>query len=41
LILSIQNKTMDEQLPLINEAFEIWKGALEQVDDVCIIGVKI
>ncbi len=24
-----------------NQTFENWKGSLEQVDDVCIVGVKI
>lgn len=41
LILSIQDKTMNEQHTIINDAFETWKGTLEQVDDVCVIGVKI
>jgi hypothetical protein len=41
LILSIQDKTMDEQKTIINNTFETWKGTLEQVDDVCIIGVRI
>lgn len=41
LILSIQDKNMDEQKTIINNTFETWKGTLEQVDDVCIIGVKV
>ena len=41
LLLSIQNHPMEKQCELINEAFENWKGNLEQVDDVCIIGVRI
>jgi len=41
LLLTIQNKTMTEQHNIINAAFEKWKGNLEQVDDVCIIGVRI
>jgi serine phosphatase RsbU (regulator of sigma subunit) len=41
LILSIQNKSMDEQKTILNESFNGWKGDLEQVDDVCVIGVKI
>ena len=41
LLLGIQGKTMDEQKELLNNAFENWKGNLEQVDDVCIIGVRI
>jgi tetratricopeptide (TPR) repeat protein len=41
LLLSIQNQPMDQQRELINQAFEKWRGDLEQVDDVCIIGVKV
>ena len=32
---------MDEQKNIVNSSFEKWKGDLEQVDDVCIIGVRI
>ncbi|TXB65841.1 tetratricopeptide repeat protein [Vicingus serpentipes] len=41
LLLSIQDKSMEEQKTIINEAFETWRGSLEQIDDVCVIGVKI
>lgn len=41
LILSVSNKPMFEQKLIIDETFESWKGGLEQVDDVCLIGVKI
>ena len=41
LLLEIHKKTMSEQKKLIEKAFEKWKGNLEQVDDVCVIGVKI
>ena len=41
LLLSIQDKTMEEQRVSIDEAFETWRGNVEQVDDVCVIGVKI
>ncbi|MCB0408585.1 MAG: tetratricopeptide repeat protein [Flavobacteriales bacterium] len=41
LLLSIQNETIEQQRELINQAFEEWKGDLEQLDDVCVIGVKI
>ena len=32
---------MEKQKQLIDEAFEKWKGNLEQLDDVCVIGIKI
>ena len=41
LILSIQDNTMAEQQIILARAFEDWKGGLEQVDDVIIIGVRI
>jgi len=41
LLLSIQDKNMAEQITVIDEAFETWRGDLEQIDDVCVIGVKI
>jgi serine phosphatase RsbU (regulator of sigma subunit) len=41
LLLSIQDKTMEEQRLLIDDAFEAWKDRFEQVDDVCVIGVSV
>jgi serine phosphatase RsbU (regulator of sigma subunit) len=41
LLVSIQHQTLAEQCNTINTEFEEWKGDLEQVDDVCIIGVRI
>ncbi|MFH2096685.1 MAG: DUF3856 domain-containing protein [Bacteroidota bacterium] len=41
LILSASNRPAEEQKKQITEAFNQWKGELKQVDDVCIIGVKI
>ncbi|MFT7611863.1 MAG: serine phosphatase RsbU (regulator of sigma subunit), partial [Parvicellaceae bacterium] len=41
LLLSIQDKSMEEQNTIIDEVFETWKGKFEQIDDVCIIGVRI
>jgi serine phosphatase RsbU (regulator of sigma subunit)/Tfp pilus assembly protein PilF len=41
LLLSIQKENMTTQKQLIDEAFENWKGNLEQLDDVCVIGVRI
>jgi serine phosphatase RsbU (regulator of sigma subunit) len=41
LLLSIQEKSMEEQRAIIDETFETWKGPLEQIDDVCVIGVRI
>jgi len=41
LLLSIQIKTMEEQRLHLDENFETWRGKLEQIDDVCVIGVRI
>jgi len=41
LLLSIQDKDMEEQKTIIDEAFETWRGSLEQIDDVCVIGVRV
>lgn len=40
-ILSIQEYRMEKQRELIDEKFNSWKGNLEQIDDVLVIGVKI
>jgi serine phosphatase RsbU (regulator of sigma subunit) len=41
LLLEIQHLSMADQQHKINAEFEQWRGTLEQVDDVCVIGVKI
>jgi serine phosphatase RsbU (regulator of sigma subunit)/Tfp pilus assembly protein PilF len=41
LLLSVQNQSMEKQKTLIDEAFNNWKGNNEQVDDVCVIGVRL
>jgi len=41
LLLSVQDESMDKQKQVIDTKFENWKGDIEQVDDVCIIGVKV
>lgn len=37
----IHSLPMNEQKELISTSFNEWKGHLEQVDDVCVIGVRI
>jgi len=39
----LQNATLteDKQMQLLDSAFEVWKSNLEQVDDVCVIGVRL
>lgn len=41
LLLEISDLPPQQQKERIIEAFENWKGDLEQVDDVCVFGVKV
>jgi serine phosphatase RsbU (regulator of sigma subunit) len=41
LLIANAHLTMDDQYNALNKAFMDWKGNLEQVDDVLVIGVKI
>ena len=41
LLLSIQDKSMEEQKEILENTFESWKGDLEQVDDVLVIGIRV
>ena len=36
-----RDKPMKEQKELLDKAFESWRGDLEQIDDVVVLGVKI
>ena len=41
LLLDIEDKEMDAQKDILDVEFERWKGSMEQVDDVCIIGLRV
>lgn len=41
LLLSIQDKNLSEQKNILKQEFFEWQGHLEQVDDVCLIGIKV
>ena len=41
LLLSVQENNMYDQKTMIYKTFEDWKGDLEQIDDICVIGVRI
>jgi serine phosphatase RsbU (regulator of sigma subunit) len=41
LLLSVSERPMEEQRNILDETFENWRDDLEQIDDVCVIGVKI
>ena len=40
LLLNNQHKSMEEQHDVLDKTFEDWKGDLEQIDDVCVIGLR-
>jgi serine phosphatase RsbU (regulator of sigma subunit) len=40
IILSIQNKTMEEQKEYLGSFIDEWKGNMEQTDDILVIGVR-
>jgi serine phosphatase RsbU (regulator of sigma subunit) len=40
LLVSLSNSTMQQQKETLISNFSQWKGDLEQVDDVCVIGIK-
>jgi serine phosphatase RsbU (regulator of sigma subunit) len=39
-LISIQDKSMLDQRELLLQEFLDWKGNLEQLDDVCVIGIR-
>jgi serine phosphatase RsbU (regulator of sigma subunit) len=41
LLLSVQAESMDKQKQVLEETFENWRGDIEQIDDVCVIGVRV
>ena len=41
LLLSVQTKSLEEQKLIIDNAFETWRGKNEQIDDVCVIGIRV
>ncbi|HET6244061.1 MAG: tetratricopeptide repeat protein [Bacteroidetes bacterium] len=41
LLIAIRSKNMVKQKILLNQTFEKWQGKEEQVDDICMIGVRL
>ncbi|CAG0965877.1 MAG: tetratricopeptide repeat protein [Bacteroidetes bacterium] len=41
LLLSVQDKSIPQQKEILIQTLENWKGNIEQVDDICVIGIKI
>ncbi len=41
LLLSISDKPMSGQQKILDDTIESWRGDLQQIDDVCVIGIRI
>jgi serine phosphatase RsbU (regulator of sigma subunit) len=41
IVFSIHQKSLKEQKKILNEIFEKWKGSLDQVDDVLVMGIRV
>jgi len=41
LLLLVSDKSVSEQKQILNNTFEEWRGNIEQVDDVLVVGLKI
>jgi len=41
ILLEMNETSMKEQHNLLSAQFSDWKGDIEQLDDVCVIGVKV
>lgn len=41
LLQSISSKPMNEQKSILEKTFNEWVGNLEQVDDVCVVGIRV
>jgi len=41
LIMNLQNESMPKQHDILRDNFKKWKSEFEQIDDVCVFGVKI
>lgn len=41
LLLSLNGKSMNDQKRILEKTVDNWKGNLEQVDDICIVGIRV
>ena len=41
LLLSLQEESMDRQKQILAQAYDSWRGEIEQIDDVCVIGIRV
>jgi serine phosphatase RsbU (regulator of sigma subunit) len=40
-LVRISTETIEKQKQMLDQEFESWRGSLEQIDDVCVIGVRV
>lgn len=40
-LIAMSQKDIHEQHKLLDQEFESWRGEIEQIDDVCVIGVRV
>ena len=41
MLISVSEESMENQKRILHENFETWRGDLEQIDDVCVIGFRV
>ena len=41
LLVNVSGKQLEQQCIELDQTMETWRGSLEQVDDVCIIGLRL
>ena len=41
MLIEVHQKPMAEQQEILKTRYDNWKGALDQVDDVCVIGIRV
>jgi serine phosphatase RsbU (regulator of sigma subunit) len=41
LLLSIQDKSMEEQREILNTTIDQWRGEIDQIDDIIVMGVRV
>ena len=41
ILIDYRNESLENQKKVLSDEFDKWKGTHEQIDDVCIIGIKV
>jgi len=40
-LVRLSKETIEKQKQMLDQEFESWRGSIEQIDDVCVIGVRV